>query len=960
MVKNCRVCELCYAVIPEEWDNQYHYGTCPSCKRGSNFIIDIRNRKDIEVKLAGEENEKIRKQSLMSMYNVLDINHKTGYCKVNCIQLAKLIHERCGFNFKTILDEYSSRGYIYYYRDGMYIPGGEEHIKRLVDDFLDEHSSIHRKNEVVDYIRHRNAVNRERLEPPVHLINVKNGIFDMKKNELIPHSPDYFFLNQIPVEYKPDAKCPHIENFVREITYEKFVQVVQEMIGYVMYRRYKFHKAFLLYGGGRNGKCQSIGSLVLMGDGSWKKVEDIVVGDVVVSPQQDGSSTFETITHVHSRFEPDMYGVYEQTRDKKLLYKCAGNHDIPIWYTSSRRTFPDDSTPREYKRVLVHSEAQDLYGIYNEKSEFCSFTTCPVTFDNTDAEIDAYTLGAIIGDGSFIKHTLNITSADYEIVEHITNIYPGEMTRIQDRVNNKSLMYYFSTKGYLAEQLINLGLYDKRSGTKFIPKPCLISSIEYRYNLLAGLIDTDGYISKTGQITYCTKSRQLADDIRNLVFSLGGYARVREIQKTCKSHDFVGDYFDVSIQFQYPDRIPLRTWKKDRLQKERRDNPCMVGIKIKKEKPDMVYGFSITGNSKWYVTDNWMVTHNSTLINVMETFLGSKNFSNQTLNSLLENRFATSSLYGKLANFGSEISGKTLNDTSQFKHLTGDDTIMAEEKGKSAFHFRNYAKLIFNANHIPYSRYDKTLAYFQRWIIIVFPETFDVDDPKTDPNILDKITSMDELEGLLIWGILGLQRLLKQGKFSYEDNDEETVGEKYELLSKPDKRFINENIMNETGNSIPIEQVYSEYVKWAEKRSYPIVVKKVFSRSMKTYMSSKENNITCDVEVVRINGKPTRCYINVAWKEEPDNLVKLDAFNDDIKTGVKLNIKDKKVNDEPIPLHDKITKALDLIDENRRNGYCIDETFIENNFSGSFFHHLVEGGLVHRLPDGTYISKRGV
>jgi len=76
------------------------------------------------------------------------------------------------------------------------------------------------------------------------------------------------------------------------------------------------------------GKCQPKGSKVLMANGKWKNVEDIKLGDLILSPQKDGSHIFATVLSVTKWFSKENYGVYNI--NKKLLYKCSSNHLIPI------------------------------------------------------------------------------------------------------------------------------------------------------------------------------------------------------------------------------------------------------------------------------------------------------------------------------------------------------------------------------------------------------------------------------------------------------------------------------------------------------------------------------------------------------------------------------------------------------------------------------------------------------
>ena len=59
---------------------------------------------------------------------------------------------------------------------------------------------------------------------------------------------------------------------------------------------------------------------------------------------------------------------------------------------------------------------------------------------------------------------------------------------------------------------------------KHIPPAYLRASRAQRLALLQGLIDSDGYVMPKGQVEFCSVKRQLADDVRELVYSLGAKA----------------------------------------------------------------------------------------------------------------------------------------------------------------------------------------------------------------------------------------------------------------------------------------------------------------------------------------------------------------------------------------------------------------------------------------------------
>jgi len=176
----------------------------------------------------------------------------------------------------------------------------------------------------------------------------------------------------------------------------------------------------------------------------------------------------------------------------------------------------------------------------------------------------------------------------------------------------------------------------------------------------------------------------------------------------------------------------------------------------------------------------------STWLALAKRFLGKENVSGRSLQDLEEHRFAKADLHTKLTNIYADLPDKALFRTGMFKMLTGRDLIAAEKKHRDTFHFVNYAKLMFSANKVPESPFDNSEAFFRRWIIIVFPNVFTGED--ADPQILDKLTTEEELSGLLNLALTGLKRLLKNGVFSHSKTTEE-IKEDYIRKSSPIAAF---------------------------------------------------------------------------------------------------------------------------------------------------------------------------
>jgi intein/homing endonuclease len=136
----------------------------------------------------------------------------------------------------------------------------------------------------------------------------------------------------------------------------------------------------------------------------------------------------------------------------------------------------------------------------------------------------------MLGDG-YMKSS-RFTTKDIEIVDEVrrTNsvkISIKERCRDIDKGNVLVKECLFDVCVYgITDKIKNLGLYDKKSDTKFIPSNYLFNSIENRVELLRGLLDTDGNVRKNGGIEYVSTSKDLIENVRWLVLSLGGFCKL--------------------------------------------------------------------------------------------------------------------------------------------------------------------------------------------------------------------------------------------------------------------------------------------------------------------------------------------------------------------------------------------------------------------------------------------------
>ncbi len=88
------------------------------------------------------------------------------------------------------------------------------------------------------------------------IINLKNGLFNIKEDVFLDHSATNYSTIQLNFDYVPNAKAPRFERFLSE-TFggnKEVIDFVLKTICYFLIPDYSFQKVFIFYGSGRNGK----------------------------------------------------------------------------------------------------------------------------------------------------------------------------------------------------------------------------------------------------------------------------------------------------------------------------------------------------------------------------------------------------------------------------------------------------------------------------------------------------------------------------------------------------------------------------------------------------------------------------------------------------------------------------------------------------------------------------------
>ncbi len=186
----------------------------------------------------------------------------------------------------------------------------------------------------------------------------------------------------------------------------------------------------------------------------------------------------------------------------------------------------------------------------------------------------------------------------------------------------------------------------------------------------------------------------------------------------------------------------------------------------------------------------------SVLIDVDTNFLGKDNVSNQTLQALIYDKFATANLKDKYANFCADLPSTMLKHMGVINMIAAGDEITSQVKYGGLFKWKPNIGMMFSCNEAPAidPSEDHTGTY-RRILIWDFPITFSPNDPEhpEDKALRDKLCTEPIMSGYLNYALEGLIRLRKQGDFTAKLPIQETR-KAYIKRSDSCRAFVIENV----------------------------------------------------------------------------------------------------------------------------------------------------------------------
>lgn len=359
-----------------------------------------------------------------------------------------------------------------------------------------------------------------------------------------------------------------------------------------------------------SGKALPLDTNILTPTG-WKQMRDIHIGDIVYD--ENGEKTIVIGEYPQQELKQEWLITFSDNTS----IKCCEDH---LWkfkidhYDKFKSSVWQEDT---IKNIIDNFQFLNL----NKINNIAIPINKPIQFDKQNLIIPPYLLGALIGDGYFGKDIVFYNPEDDLInkVKQLTlNNNLGEFytnpkypLRHTYRYTNSSLLkqYIHNTFGKLCI-----------ATNKFIPKEYLLSSIDDRFELARGLIDTDGTLNNLGRISFCTVSKQLADDFKFLIQSLGYRLTIR----TDNRNNNIAYICDIKNQDDKLFSSQKHKQKYINCHKPLQDyNSNLLRIKsIKKlETQSEMKCLTVDSSKHTYICDNFIVTHNTATFKALAKLL---------------------------------------------------------------------------------------------------------------------------------------------------------------------------------------------------------------------------------------------------------------------------------------------------------------------------------------------------
>ena len=169
-------------------------------------------------------------------------------------------------------------GRLHVYENGIYVYGKEKLYHKMLQ--YDRRLKRNNKADVYEFLWSEAPEISGEIAP--QYVAFENGIYDVENDCLMPFSPDLVITNKIPWNYNPTAYSKVADRALDNMAcHDKDTRyLLEQFMGYCMYRSCKFQKAVILIGAGANGKSVFLKTLThMLGKENTSSLDINAIGD---------------------------------------------------------------------------------------------------------------------------------------------------------------------------------------------------------------------------------------------------------------------------------------------------------------------------------------------------------------------------------------------------------------------------------------------------------------------------------------------------------------------------------------------------------------------------------------------------------------------------------------------------------------------------------------------------------
>jgi hypothetical protein len=418
---------------------------------------------------------------------------------------------------------------------------------------------------------------------------------------------------------------------------------------------------------------------ILLWNGGIKMSQDIIIGDILIGDDGTKRIVQDTVSGIDQLYKISQSNGIEYTVNSKhvLLFKIASNNNISIhkehiiikWFNHSEfsyhtkkfyfNNYPDKNLYKIVSDFSKNLNIPDILQITVDKyiklpdkikSFLLGFKNDGVNWEHREIDLDPYLLGLWLGDGN--SNGSGFASNDIEITQYFidwagkNNLYIVHQNKFYYSINSylnnrKPIGYETNCKECLKKECglcsvpnnKELGNLTSRTGrsinnfrtilkkynllnNKHIPDDFLLNSRDNRLKLLAGIIDTDGYVCNEGKrITISQVNPVLSEQIITLARSLGfivNYQIVKRLNVKFPNNDKLvdcKDQYHINISGIHANEIPTILLRKKCNSSKPNKDYKKSSIKVTPVDIGNYYGFLLDGNHRFILKDFTVVNN---------------------------------------------------------------------------------------------------------------------------------------------------------------------------------------------------------------------------------------------------------------------------------------------------------------------------------------------------------------